>query len=151
VCFAAEYIKKEPGRFWEGSITAFTILIFIVCVKLLNSSQSPLKLKTSILPTLGAIAMYVGILGCLAYVTPGPSLQPSMKGIPADLLKNKEALMLMGAVPAVVCFIDILFEFIYTRLNPTPLDTLRRQMRGSSGPATGSFRSSTVSNTSSRE
>merc|ERR1712072_797541 len=129
----AEYNKKEPGQFWEGSITAFTIIISIVMLKLLLNSQSPFNLKTSILPTLTAILCYVAILGAIAYVPPGPTLQPSMKGIPKDLMKNTNALILMAAAPCAIVMFDAAVAAIGHLLWPSPLARLRSQLsKGSS-------------------
>jgi phospholipid-transporting ATPase len=125
----ATYDKKVPGQFWEGSITAFAIIIFVVVIKLLLHCESPLKFKTSILPTLGAILCFFVILGCLAYIPPGPSLQPSMEGIPADLLGNTNALIAMAIVPLAITSIDMSCIVARRCLNPSELDRLQASLR----------------------
>jgi len=122
------YDKTKPGQWWEGSITAFTIIIFLVMLKLLLNSQSPFNWKTSIAPTLTAIFCYVGILGCLAYVAPGPSLQPSCKGIPADLLKNTNALMAMVGAPLAIISVDVVWTLSRRMLWPSPLVKCKREL-----------------------
>jgi len=125
----AAYDKTEPGQFWEGSVTAFTIIILIVCLKLLLHCQSPLALRTSILPTLGAILCYFGILGALAYVPPGPSLQPSVTGLPADLMQNFTALIVMVAAPCGIIMPDVIFFVIRYMIWPTPLEKVRAKIK----------------------
>jgi phospholipid-transporting ATPase len=105
----AEYDKTQPGQFWEGSITAFTIIIAVVMVKLLLHCQSPCKFKTSILPTLGAVFCYVAILGGMAYTKMAQDLQPSIKEIPADILANPNALTAMAVGPVVILIPDVIF------------------------------------------
>jgi len=125
----AEYDAKKPGRFWEGSITAFTTIILVVCLKLLLHCQSPFSWKTSILPTLGAIGCYLGIFWCLAYVPPGPSLQPSMAGIPVDLMKNMTALIAMVAAPCGIITLDVILAVTRYMIWPTPLEKVRAKIR----------------------
>jgi len=125
----AEYHKKIPGQFWEGSLTAFTIIIFVVMLKLLLSSQSPFSLKFSILPTLGAILCYIVILGCISYVPPGPSLQPSLKGIPAVLVKNTNALLAMVTAPLAIISVDFVGMLLVNKLAPSPLDVVKAQIK----------------------
>lgn len=125
----AVYDKASPGRFWEGSITAFTTIMFVVMLKLLLHSQNPLNLRTSILPTLGAILCYVVIFCCLAYVPLGVSLQPSMEGLPGDIVKNTQALIAMVTVPLAIILVDVVVVFIQSTFHPTPLDTVRARLR----------------------
>merc|ERR1719482_2294128 len=108
----AEYDKTQPGQFWEGSITAFTIIIAVVMVKLLLHCSSPCKFKTSILPTLGAVFCYVAILGGMAYTKMAQDLQPSIKEIPADILANPNALTAMAAAPVIILIPDVIFMII---------------------------------------
>lgn len=124
----AEYNNQEPGVFWQGSITAFSIVIFVVMIKLLIACQSPFKFKSSILPTLGAVLCYVVILSCLAYVTPGPTLQPSMKGLPEDLLSNSGALIAMIVVPMAIITLDICYEVLQRTFFPSALDRLQLKL-----------------------
>jgi phospholipid-translocating P-type ATPase (flippase) len=126
----AEYDKDSPGKFWEGSITAFTIVILLVSIKLLITCQSPLKIKTSILPTLAAIFCYVvWTAGVVPYVPPLTSWQPSMEGIGTNLAGNTNALISMVAVPAAVTTVDLVIAMVKTRLMPSELDRLRRGQR----------------------
>jgi len=127
----AEYNKKIPGQFWEGSITAFTCIVFVVCLKLLLSSQSPFKLTTSILPTLGAVLCYFMGLLIIANIPPMPTLQPCMQGIPEALMNNGNALIAMVSVPLAITFVDLVIGSVYTRLYPNELQSLRSSLNGS--------------------
>jgi phospholipid-transporting ATPase len=108
----AVYDNTQPGQFWEGSITAFTIIIAIVMAKLLLHCSSPCKFKTSILPTIGAVLCYIGILGGMAYTKMAQELQPSIKEIPADILANPNALTAMAAAPVIILIPDVIFMII---------------------------------------
>jgi phospholipid-transporting ATPase len=125
----AEYDNTKPGIFWEGSITAFTVVIFVVMLKLLINCQSPWKFKSSILPTLGAILCYIVIFGCISYVAPGPSLQPSMKGLLADWIQNTNALMVAFILPLIVISVDVVLDVARMFIWPTPLDTVKAELR----------------------
>jgi magnesium-transporting ATPase (P-type) len=122
----AEYDKERPGEFWQGSITAFTIIIIVVCSKLLSTCQSPLKIKTSILPTLAAFLCYVvWVAGVIPYVPPFPSWQPSMEGIAPDLVGNPNALIAMAAASLALIVLDLIITKLKTLFCPTALDRLR--------------------------
>lgn len=101
--------EDEPGSFWIASCTSFTIIVIIVCLKLLWSSASPFKIQTSILPSLVAFMMYCIILALLSYTRVGNQLQPSMKGMATDMLKTNNVLISLVAIPCAVGAFDAIF------------------------------------------
>jgi len=120
------YDKKQPGPFWVGSCASFTIIVFIACLKLLLSSVGPLKFRTSVLPTLAALLMYVFVLVMLGYTPMGISLQPNMDGIPLDVLESKDALICIFAIPPACMTVDLASKLIGRSLCPTPLDRIKK-------------------------
>merc|ERR1719482_823267 len=129
----APYHKDEPGRFWEGSITALSIIILCVCGKLLVSSQSPFKFKTSILPTLGALLLYVIAIGCISYMPPFPDWQPCMYGLIADFMQNVKALAVSALAPLLILSVDIVATVAKKKMHPTALDLAKAAYRSGHG------------------
>jgi phospholipid-translocating P-type ATPase (flippase) len=128
------YDKERPTPWWEGSIASFTIIVLIVLLKLLVHTQSPLRLLTSILPTIASLVLYVMGLGIIGYMPmftkeKPEGLQPNMKEIPGDVFANQKALIAMAAVPAVVFLGDLLFEVALKTIWPSPLDKVKASIR----------------------
>lgn len=123
------YDKKSPGPFWVGSCATFTIIIFIALGKLLMSSVSPLKLWTSILPTIAALVLYVFVLIMIGYTPMGISLQPNMEAVPEEVLFSKDALIAIFAVPPAAMTVDIVALLIRRWLWPNPLDGMTKPFK----------------------
>merc|ERR1712232_1455019 len=100
-----------------------------VCMKLLVSCQSPFKFRSSILPTLGALMLYVIAIGCISYMPPFPDWQPCMNGMIIDFLQNTDALIASAAAPVLIISLDVIFVTTKRRIYPTALDLVQAAIK----------------------
>eukprot|EP00928_Gymnodinium_smaydae_P023877 TRINITY_DN19528_c0_g3_i2.p1 TRINITY_DN19528_c0_g3~~TRINITY_DN19528_c0_g3_i2.p1 ORF type:complete len:173 (+),score=12.20 TRINITY_DN19528_c0_g3_i2:144-662(+) len=108
--------KSAPSAYWVASATAFTNINLIVCIKLVLVSTSPGS-KTTVLPTITTLILYIICLFMLGNTGLGNSFQPCMADIPLRIFVadewtgNKPLLAIIIAVP-VALIVDVIIKVI---------------------------------------
>ncbi|CAK0888183.1 unnamed protein product [Prorocentrum cordatum] len=126
-------VKTEPSDFWVSSVTSFSCVVFVVCLKLMLVAQNPLGLHTW-LPTLITFVMFFIVIFCFSYVWFGPTMQPNMKGMFGDMIGNSKVYMSVAAVCLVALTPDVIMLVTEKLFFPSDLDKARRRSRQLSSP-----------------
>jgi len=121
-------VKTEPSDFWVSSVTSFSCVVFVVCLKLMIVAQNPLGLHTW-LPTLITFIVFFIAIFCFSYVWFGPTLQPNMKGMFGLMAENSMVPLSVGAVIVVALFPDVVLLVLEKLFNPSELDRAKRRSR----------------------
>jgi len=120
--------KKDPSEFWVSSVTSFSCVVFVVCLKLMLVAQNPLGLHTW-LPTLITFMMLFLAIFCFSYVLFGPKMQPNMSGIFGDMFGNNDVHMSVVAVIVVALLPDVITTIFFKIFRPSELEVARRRAR----------------------
>jgi phospholipid-translocating P-type ATPase (flippase) len=119
-------VKTEPSDFWVSSVTSFSCVVFVVCLKLMIVAQNPLGLHTW-LPTLLTFIVFFIAIFCFSYVWFGPTLQPNMKGMFGLMAGKSEVFVSIGLVIVVALLPDMVMLVLEKLLTPSELDKARRR------------------------
>ncbi|CAK0847737.1 unnamed protein product [Prorocentrum cordatum] len=121
-------VKDDPSDFWTSSVTSFSSVVFVVCLKLMLVAQNPWGLHTW-LPTLISFIMLGVVVFCFSYVWFGPTMQPNMKGMFGTMVENKNVPLSMIAVCVIALVPDVTMLVVQQLFFPSELDTVRRKSR----------------------
>jgi len=119
-------VKTEPSDFWVSSVTAFSCVVFVVCLKLVIVSQNPLGFHTWC-PTLVTFGVFCIVIFCFSYVWFGPTLQPNMKGMFGLMVENSMVPASIGTAIVVALAPDLVLILLKKLLNPSELDKAKRK------------------------
>jgi len=119
-------VKTEPSDFWVSSVTSFSCVVFVVCLKLMLVAQNPLGLHTW-LPTLITFVMFFIVIFCFSYVWFGPTMQPNMKGMFGLMVENSMVPASIGTAIVVALAPDLVLILLKKLLNPSELDKAKRK------------------------
>jgi magnesium-transporting ATPase (P-type) len=120
--------KEDPSEFWVTSVTAFTSVIFVVCLKLIVVSQNPGDLH-SWLPTLAAFLIYFCVLFGISYSKLGNTLQPNMEGLPKLIAQETLAPAAVVIATIVALFPDVIGVAVGKIFCPSAIERVHRVTR----------------------
>jgi phospholipid-translocating P-type ATPase (flippase) len=121
-------VKTERSDFWVSSVTSFSCVVFVVCLKLMLVAQNPLGLHTW-LPTLITFLVFFLAIFCFSYVWFGPTMQPNMAGMFGKMAANRKVFVSIFAVCLVALAPDVVMLVVERLFFPTELDKARRRSR----------------------
>jgi len=125
--------KEVRSDFWVSSVTSFSCVVFVVCLKLMLVAQNPLGLHTW-LPTLITFIMFFIAIFCFSYVWFGPTLQPNMKGMFGEMIGDNMVYVSVLAVIVVALTPDAVMVATQKLFYPTELDKARRRSKQGGAP-----------------
>jgi len=125
--------KEVRSDFWVSSVTSFSCVVFVVCLKLMLVAQNPLGLHTW-LPTLITFVMFFIAIFCFSYVWFGPTLQPNMKGMFGEMIGDNMVYVSVLAVIVVALTPDAVMVATQKLFYPTELDKARRRSKQGGAP-----------------
>jgi magnesium-transporting ATPase (P-type) len=120
-----DYEKGVVNDFWVVSVAAFGVIVFVVCLKLVMVAQNWCGRHT-VIPTAITMAFYFMAVFGLAYVPPGPKLQPCMVGLPTKLMEPK-VMMAFAATVFLALVPDMVEQATGFFLYPTPLQKVQKK------------------------
>jgi len=114
--------------FWRTSVVAFTVVIFIISLKLFMHSFSRLKLST-LLPISASVALYMACLFYLGATDADLSENNGEPSAPVWSFSRVWPLLVLFLGPPLILAGDWAILLFYRRLRPSPLHRLRAAKR----------------------
>ncbi|CAJ1343323.1 unnamed protein product [Effrenium voratum] len=117
----------ESPDFWRASTTSFTLVIFIVTLKLVLHSLQRCSAAT-LGPLALSLAVYLLVLFLLGYTSIGSRMQPNLAGdppVPGWIFSNMEPLLMMVLGTLCALLPDWAALLWVRRLRPSPLFQVR--------------------------
>lgn len=112
----------DSEDFWLGSCVSFTLVIFLVDLRLWMISLNRFSLPTLGMLLLSVLAYFAVLFG-LGYIM--PSMQPKIEELPHKMFTELDAFLVMLLTPLALLIDLALFEGAKV-FRPTPLDRARR-------------------------
>jgi phospholipid-transporting ATPase len=120
---------KTANMFWVCSVASFGVIVFIVCLKLILVAQNWCG-RTTLIPTAITLLFYFVAVFGLAYVPPGPALQPCMDGLPLMMFGRSTTILAFVVTIAVALTPDVMEQGMSWVLCPSPLQKVQKNLPG---------------------
>jgi len=118
-----DYKVKMVPDFWLASCVAFTLVVFLVDLRLWMVSMDKFSLPTLLMLFLSVLA-YIVVLFVFGHAW--TSMQPQIENIPLKMFENQTALLCIFLTP-LATLIDLVLYQGSKMLYPGPLDKARRK------------------------
>lgn len=121
----------ESKRFWVSACTSFSLVVYIVSLRLLLVTLTRANLATS-LSFLSAAVGFLAVFFGLGQLPAGIAMQPNMEGLPAQMVTDGTVLAVFFLTPIPALAVDVVYLLVRRSLAPTALERLWSQLRSCS-------------------